>query len=125
MPARRSTEVYCTCAECVASNGNLADEYGKPIGRRFPSNRIDAHRLRVQRAVEAEALKVREEVDSLAGEMIGLLITDAGDGQVSRSSKLWTSRAEVQEQRCCPTPHEVSISDIQAGIERIVLSGTR
>ena len=113
MPAQPTTSTAakkaCYCEECVENGGMGSD--GCPKGVQFTPAALAGHKAAVvlrkmQRAsVQAEYEKQESQcaMDSIQEDIIGLVLSDSGPDPDNQLSKLWTSRAEFQEEVAVPS----------------------
>jgi hypothetical protein len=125
------SQTWCHCSECDQKGG--LDAEGKPKGTAFATRLYKAHALRVKRA-EADRLAAEQAqsalVDDASTQLFTAALLDDGPDLDALPSKLWTSRAEFQQQRApyiTPTTQTdisstSSIDAIADGVRRLMVS---
>jgi len=120
MPSR-SHETRCTCIQCTRVGG--LDSSGNPKGVVIPSRNLAAHLARVR----AEAVEIAtRDVDEAEARLFALTLTDDGPNRAGQPSKLWTSRAEFQQEvyqtHNLPDHPSPPVNDILEGVSRLSLA---
>ena len=95
MPSRKAG-FQCLCESCVATSG--IDAAGNPLGRIFPPSQKHAHLARIK--AERDGVKIRAvhvQDTGVPDRVFALTLMDEGPNMETQPSKLWTSRAEYQD----------------------------
>jgi len=130
MPATRQVFKQCFCKECTEKGGTGVD--GKPKGMLMDSRFLSTHLKHVQDECTPSLPKVLNDkdrpesgIDGLSTHLFTLTLTDNGPDPTTVPNKMWSSRADFQENACSailiepppPEPTSISVSEIALSID--------